>query len=462
VSVGLSDVIGKCLAGNPGDRYPRPADLAADLRRHLADLPLAGVRNRGLRERWRKWRRRRPYGVALAGMLLAVLTAAVAVALGAATSFRQRVEQARAALNDGQAQMDNGQWEAAVGTLRRGLSVARATPFQGALADELGRRLSVAERAAVAGELHHLAGRVRFLYGGDGLAPGSLGGLEARCRALWENRGRIVERLRPAGGAAGEPSRDDLLDLAIIWADLQVRLAPSAGKGEARARARAVLAEAEALFGPSPVLDEERRFHGGPAGPSSARGTSTPSAWEHYALGRALLRSGNLARAAEELDQAVRLQPQGLWPNFYQGQCEYRRGNYEAAVLASSVCIGAAPGAAGCFYNRALAAEALGRPGQALDDYTRALRLDPTLASAALNRGMLHYRAGRPAEARADLRAARDLGADPAAVSFDLALVHLALGERGAALAELRRALGHDPDQPDARRLHDSLLGRQR
>src|SRR5262249_44986971 len=102
VSVGLSDVVRKCLAHDPADRYPHMTALAADLRRHLADLPLAGVRNRSLAERWRKWRRRRPRGAALAGMTLAVLMAAAAVALGTAGHYTQQVEQARTALSDGQ------------------------------------------------------------------------------------------------------------------------------------------------------------------------------------------------------------------------------------------------------------------------------------------------------------------------------------------------------------------------
>jgi hypothetical protein len=46
------------------------------------------------------------------------------------------------------------------------------------------------------------------------------------------------------------------------------------------------------------------------------------------------------------------------------------------------VCIGAAPAAAGCFYNRALAFAGVGRTEQALDDLEHARRLDPTLAAA--------------------------------------------------------------------------------
>jgi serine/threonine protein kinase/Flp pilus assembly protein TadD len=465
VSVGLADVVHKCLADDPDDRYPHAAALAADLRRHLAHLPLAGVRNRSLLERWRKWRCRRPHRAALVGMMLAVLTAAGAVAIGAASHFTQRIDQARTALNDGQRQKDNGEWEGAIRTLRRGQSVARGIPFQRDLADELDRQLRLAEQARTAAnrtaavrELHQLADRVRFLYGADPFPPKGLRGLEASCRAFWENRGRVVECLSPVL----EPAvRDDLLDLAIFWADLQVRLAPSVGKEEARRKALTVLAQAEALFGPSPVLDEERKLHGASIPHSAlslrARGQGEKTAWEHYALGRSLLRSGNLERAAEEVRRAVRLQPQGLWPNFYQGLCAYRLGRYADAATAYSVCIGAAPEAAGCFYNRALAFAALGRTEQALHDYDQALRLDPTLAVAALNRGMLHYRAKRHAAALADLQRARELGADPAVVSFDLALVHLARGEHTAALANLREALSHNPYQPDARQLHDRL-----
>ncbi len=336
--------------------------------------------------------------------------------------------------------MAKGEWEGAISTLQRGLAGARGIPFQRDLADELDRRLHLAEqartaavRAAAARELHQLTDRIRFLYGANHVQLEGLLGLEACCRAFWNERGRIVERLSPAGSHALEPVvRDDLLDLAIFWADLQARLAPPIGKEEARRKALTVLAEAEALFGPSPVLDEERQIHSAPGGPAgtavdtfrtrnlgvndglgaafprflqgptllrdspysrptsrfpgllgisrgpeavhsggpagrsvcgSGRGPETAphTAWEHYALGRSLLRSGDLERAAEEVERAVRLQPQGLWPNFYQGLCAYRLGRYADAAMAYSVCIGVAPEAAGCFFNRALAFDALDR-----------------------------------------------------------------------------------------------------
>jgi tetratricopeptide (TPR) repeat protein len=480
VSVGLAEVIGKCLSSDPDLRYPQAAGLAIDLRRHLAHLPLQGVRNHSLGERWQKWRRRRPQGAALLGMIVAILAAAGVLAYGIASHFQGRIEQARLALKDGQAQMEQGEWETAISTLQRGQSRVHAIPFQQALTDELDHKLFIAQqaqhaarRASAVRELHQLIERLRFFYGVNSYPPEELRGLEACCRGFWENRGRIVERLNGESCPDVDPAvRDDLLDLAIFSADLQARLAPPGEKLEARQRALIVLDEAEAMFGPSAVLDEEREIHvrsgcdtsgseqcfvsrrtfGSPTGPAQE------TAWQHYALARSYLRLGNLERATEEAARAVRLQPQGLWPNFYSGLCAYRQGRHVDAALAYSVCIGSAPEAAVCFLNRGLALDALGRTEEALHDYDQALRLDPTLSVAALNRGILHYRLRRYNAALDDLHRAGELGANPALIAIDLALVHLARGEKAAALEELCRTLSQNPYPPaDTRTSQNSL-----
>src|SRR5262249_42840122 len=150
------------------------------------------------------------------------------------------------------------------------------------------------------------------------------GALADRCRELWRQRERIADALGRSGPEPDEQVRADLLDLAVLWADLRATGAAPA----AHAEALEVLDQAEALLGPSCVLDRERRVHAlaaGRAGPAEAvdpKGVPQ-TAWEHYALGRAELRAGDLDRAAGHLERAVCLQPGALWPSFHLGLCAY-------------------------------------------------------------------------------------------------------------------------------------------
>jgi tetratricopeptide (TPR) repeat protein len=443
VSVGLSDVVRKCLAPDPRDRYPDAAALAGDLRRVLNDRPLEGVRNRSLRERWRRWRRRRPHALALSvmGLLLGVAL------LAGGRQWQERAGQARRLLETGQARLRGGDASGAAGALENGLTLADGLPGSGGLADDLRATLNEARRQRAAAELHRLADRVRFLYPFDTLPGPALAELESSCRAAWDSRGPIRERLA-ADRAGALRLQADLLDLALLGVEMGLKRTGAAPAAEARR----VLAEADAEFGPSPVLAHVRRVHARALGLESPAGEDPPArtAWEHYALGRACLSEDDLSRAARHLEEAVRLEPGGLAPHFYAGLCAYRRGRHDEAVAAFSVCIGAAPRMAAGYYNRALAHAARGNTDRAIDDCTQALALDPGLGGAYLNRGILHAGAGRAGEAEADLRRALEAGADPAAVHYNLALVQRARGDRAAALESVRAALRARPDYPPA------------
>jgi Flp pilus assembly protein TadD len=151
------------------------------------------------------------------------------------------------------------------------------------------------------------------------------------------------------------------------------------------------------------------------------------------------------------------MQPEGLWPNFYRGQCCYRQHRYREAVLSFSVCIGASPRVPAYWFNRALSCAALGDVEQAVRDYKTAFQLDPSLSAAALNCGILHYEAGRYPEAETDLRGALKAGADPAAVHFNLALVFRATHNLAAALESVAQALRHNPRSVEAITLQKTL-----
>jgi tetratricopeptide (TPR) repeat protein len=205
-----------------------------------------------------------------------------------------------------------------------------------------------------------------------------------QCRRLWAQRERLA-RLAPEAGPEREQVRADLLDLAVVWVHLESRL-PATGPG--RAPPLEVLREAETLFGPSCVLDQERRRHG--LDREQEKAVPPRTAWEHYALGRVYLQAGDVTRALAQMERALELEPGALWPNFYRGCCARRLGRHQDAVVAFAVCAALAPDRACHWYNRGLAYLELGRLDEALRDHDRALRLDPDLVAAALSRGTLH------------------------------------------------------------------------
>jgi eukaryotic-like serine/threonine-protein kinase len=461
VSAGLADIVAKCLAPQANNRYANAAALADDLRRHLTDLPLSGAPNRSLSERCRKWRRRQRNTVRAAGTV-AVMTTAAALALTVAWSHvRQLSREADRSLIQGQAQLQGNRPAEAVATFEHGLSLIKNVPFRRDLAGLLREQLATARQLRLAGQLHQLADKIRSLYGTSAtsaLSPGHLDPLARLCRQFWQERQQIAQSFDTQRDSA---VAIDLLDVAIFGADLQVQLAPEVERGAARREALRTLADAEAMFGQSAVLDYQRHVYQGNRDAGGTDPLPLPvrrTAWEHYALGRALLNSNHLSRAAEELNAAVALDPAGLWPNFYFGLCVGRMGRHDEAVAAFSVCIGAAPTLAGCYYNRAAAHTALAHTDQALRDYNRALELEPTLAAAWLNRGLLHYELGQYPVAVADLRRALGHGAHATTVHYDLALVYLAAHDVAAAQDSLRRALADDPAHKLAQRLSKTLL----
>ena len=394
-------------------------------------------------------------------MLLLLVAACLGAGAHLAAGYGQQLRLARSDLDEGQRQLKEGHPTEAVRTFQRGLSRARDLPGQGELAGELARLLLVAERAEAAADLHQLAERLRFVCGGDAPPPRSARQLEERCRTAWEGRRFLANRQR-----AEETVRADLLDLAILWADLGVRLAPPGRDGDARRHALRLLDEAETLLGPHPALRRERRNHsrllGLPGSAPAGDDRQLPrTAWECTALGRSLLRSGRLEEATGVLERALGLHPQDFWLNFYQGLCTYRLENYHRALAHFHACVVLAPASPECLYNRALTLAALGQPRRALRDYDRALQLNHHFAAAALNRGLLNYQRQHYAAALAGFQKALDSGADPARAHYNLALTYLALGNRAAALAHLERALGQNPGHREARLLRESLLSRK-
>jgi serine/threonine protein kinase/tetratricopeptide (TPR) repeat protein len=477
VSPGLGDIIHKCLERDPARRYASAALLAADLRRHLGDQPLRGVPNRSLTERWRKWRRRRPLVLPLVVLLAALLGVGVALWISLQGRERQHLDEAAGALEHGRQQLrePGANVSRALETLEHGRTLAAATPGGAKLVGQFDDQLRAGRRLQAARHLHETVRRLGFATLGGPPSRQQIQKWEASCRSLWGQRGRLLQD-KGVGLSPQEEERlrTDLLDLATIWVGLlrQVHNLPI-WKPSTRPvkslppprEALAVLEEVEKLFGPSPVLEEERLASARALGlekeaHDAARrleGLKPRTEWERYAVGRALLHAGKLPEAAAVLQEAVQAHPASFWANFLLGVAQFRRGRHAEAVHCFGVCIALAPRRAECYYNRGLAQSALGQDAAALGDYNRALQFDPGLAAAAQNRGLLHHRAGRYAQAEADLERARAKGLETAAVYYGLALAQWEQHKRQPALDNLDRALYLDPAHAAARILRDTI-----
>jgi serine/threonine protein kinase/tetratricopeptide (TPR) repeat protein len=94
VSPGLASIVARCLAPDVGDRYTEARQLAEDLRRHQADLPLHYAADRSLRERGGKWLRRNRRAVRAAA--IAALVGLLVIASSLYVGRRERLLQLEA------------------------------------------------------------------------------------------------------------------------------------------------------------------------------------------------------------------------------------------------------------------------------------------------------------------------------------------------------------------------------
>ena len=224
--------------------------------------------------------------------------------------------------------------------------------------------------------------RLRGRYDGDTLPPAERQQVADACDALWAARDEFA-----AGGGLDADTearlRADLLDLALLSADLRAR---SAGPAAALGR----LAEAERTLGPNPVLARVAAgYRGGGAGagrPGCDRvGTvrGRPGEAERGRPGRRRRPAppGGGRRPGRVLAELLR-----------RGVCVPAGGTdnllYAAARL--TTCLTLARDRRGlCHYHRALVYAALGNATPALLDCEKALEYEPSLAAAALLRDRL-------------------------------------------------------------------------
>jgi serine/threonine protein kinase/Flp pilus assembly protein TadD len=459
-SRGLEDIVHKCLAANAPDRYHDAGQLAADLRRHLADLPLQGVPNHSLPERWRKWRRRKPHALAGVAAALAVVGIA-AVFLVAYVS--DRLGNAKAALAQAEQSLAKNEFATAADQLEDGWRAIRWLPGQSELKQSMQTQLAAARHGRLAQVVHRLTEELRFLDSYQTVSRAQLQQLDQGCEKLWAVRQRVLPTSNVASLAEeNDVLRTDLTDLAIAWAALRVRLSADGRQPAKRREALDLLDQAESLCGSSFALVLAKREYQSPSlSPHSAAELDDlpepQSARDHYALGRFLFKNGQLPDAVREFDRAIDVEPDTFWPYFYRSIAAYRLREFERALDSANVCIALVPASAPCFYNRAQCYQALGNSELALRDFNRAIELEPKLAVAWLERGKLQAEQADFAAAKADLQQALALGASRADANYQLARVAIIKGDRDVARRHLALALESDAGFAPAAALEKEL-----
>lgn len=464
ISAVLCDLIGKCMARDPAARYTSAGDLAADLRRHLANKPLVHVANRSLRERWLKWRRRQPHALTRIFLSLALIVSCLATA----ATFRQRWREAELVLEEAQIEIEAGRFQWASSSLDRGMSLAARLPWRSKLLTDLEAAQAVAKQGALVQQLHSLVEQFRALYGAEVVSRPQAQQLKDDALRVWQQRRSL---LKPVGlhhyWSAAEV-KQDLIDLAIFLADVKLQAASADERSQAVRDGLNILADAEYYIGKRLVLcREEERFarligdeKTAAAAAKTAESLEPASAWEHYALGRSAFTAGNLDLADEHFRAAVDLSPREFWPHFYHGQAAFELKHYEEAKTAYTVCLALAP-RAGTYYHRGLACLQLGQLRLAQADFDRAIELDAHLAAALVDRAMLAFREQRYDDALADLSRAESEHADAATVAFGRAQVYAATERPELASGELKKLLSlapeHQAGQALAHKLADQL-----
>jgi eukaryotic-like serine/threonine-protein kinase len=392
VSRGLEDVIHKCLALKPSARYHDAGQLAADLRFHLSNLPLRGVPNRSLPERWRKWRRRKPYTLPLAAIGVAAF---LIVGVVCGLFYRDRIRMADSLLQQSQREFDNRDFESSIGHAQGALNGLGWFPWQTGIREQLKGTIVADEQAQAASALHDFVDHLRFVDGQQ-ISSETLSQLAADCNKLWETRGKFAlhsdnRREKQAGDYS---LRCNLYDLAILSSRLNLQLAGPAKLADARRARRQRLKEAAELCGESPILELERRADvvDGTSMSSDRAIGEIPTAhepWEHYAIGRWLMHQGALAEAEQQYRAALDQKPNDFWLNFQLARCSFDLQHFESALVAASVCVALEPSRPECYYNRAVCHESLEQNDEALADFNQSLKLDAHFTPASDAKGNL-------------------------------------------------------------------------
>jgi serine/threonine protein kinase/Flp pilus assembly protein TadD len=396
VTPAVASILQRCLEADPERRYQTAGQLAEDLDRHLADLPLRWSPEPSLRERVRKWTRRHPrlssvYAVGLVALALVASFGTLYVnrsrelaraqAVNVRRDFGEELKRTRFLL---------GSPAPAVADVQEGIPLARQALARYGVLDGKFHKLPSGEREALAADVREL---LLFLSRGE------------RLRSLGMSPDERDERLREATrlnelaetcGTTEEGLKAVLFQRALLW--------DMAGRHD----------EARDLFQQADALPQR-------------------TARDYYLAGVEKIGVGDWRGARDLLGQARRRDPHDAFVCYALGLCYAELGDYPRAASALDTSIALWPNFAGSHHQRGRVHHELKEYDDALAEYTDALRVNPDYVPALIDRSLLRLTRKELKEAEADLTHALEIGASPTRVYFLRSDVYRHAGDKQAA-----------------------------
>ena len=130
--------------------------------------------------------------------------------------------------------------------------------------------------------------------------------------------------------------------------------------------------------------------------------------------GVAYERLGNYARAIEDYDRAIGINPNYATAYFNRGVALSRLGDFNEAIRSFDKAISINPRDYNAFYNRGMANGMLGNYRPAIADFDQALQFNPEFARAYYFRSIAHDKLGNQSQALNDIKTAARFGSKEA------------------------------------------------
>jgi tetratricopeptide (TPR) repeat protein len=165
----------------------------------------------------------------------------------------------------------------------------------------------------------------------------------------------------------------------------------------------------------------------------------------YYLTGNAWYEKGDLDKALDAFDQAIRIYPNLSTAYWARGAIRDRKGQYDQAIADYSEAIRIDPHLAEAYNNRGIVWDEKGDWDKAVADYSEAILINPDLADAYYGRGTSWYGKDEYDRAIADYSEAIRLNPNYSVAYRLRGIAWDAKGEYPKAIADYGRAISIDP-----------------